>query len=338
MQLRFSVWRIGRRTVTLSRPADEVTTISMTTGMQFSGVLVPVLTPFGSDLTPDSAGFIAHCRWLLNQGADGLAIFGTTGEANSLSVEEKIDLLDALIEGGVPANRLMPGTGMCALTDSVRLTTHAAKIGCSGVLMLPPFYYKDVSDEGLCAGFSEVIERVGDPRLRVYLYHIPPVSQVSISLNLIERLITAYPDVVVGLKDSSGKWNNTLSVLQRFPGFITFAGSEVFLLDTLRNGGAGCITATGNVNPGGIRKLYEQWERPQADTLQARITEIRSVIQSYPMIPALKTIVSNFYDDPRWLTVRPPLLCLDNTQRQALMSGIAALEFSMDSNSACVAV
>jgi 4-hydroxy-tetrahydrodipicolinate synthase len=310
----------------------------MTTDTQFSGVLVPVLTPFGSDLMPDSAAFIEHCRWLLAQGADGLAIFGTTGEANSLSVEEKMDLLDALIEGGIPATRLMPGTGMCALTDSVRLTSHATKMGCGGVLMLPPFYYKGVPDDGLCAGFSEVIERVGDPRLRVYLYHIPPVSQVPISLNLIERLITSYPGVVVGLKDSSGEWSNTLSVLQRFPGFITFAGSEVFLLDTLRNGGSGCITATGNVNPGGIRKVYEQWRHPQADALQMRITEIRNAIQSYPMIPALKTIISNFYDDPKWLTVRPPLLCLDSTQRKALMDEIGALEFSMDNNTTCVAV
>ncbi len=309
----------------------------MTADTNFSGVLVPVLTPFGSDLMPDSAAFIEHCRWLLAQGADGLAIFGTTGEANSLSVEEKIDLLDTLIEAGVPANRLLPGTGMCALTDSIRLTTHATKMGCGGVLMLPPFYYKGVPDDGLCAAFSEVIERVGDPRLRVYLYHIPPVSQVPISLNLIERLIAAYPGVVVGLKDSSGEWSNTLSVLQRFPGFITFAGSEVFLLDTLRHGGAGCITATGNVNPGGIRKVYEQWEQSHADALQARITEIRNAIQAYPMIPALKTIVSNFCDDPKWLTVRPPLRCLDDTQSKALMDEISALEFSMDNNTACVA-
>lgn len=310
----------------------------MTTDQQFSGVLVPVVTPFGSNLMPDSAAFIEHCRWLLAQGADGLAIFGTTGEANSLSVDEKIELLNALVEGGVPANMLMPGTGMCALTDTVRLTAHAIKMGCGGVLMLPPFYYKGVPDEGLRAGFSEVIERVGDARLRVYLYHIPPVSQVPISLDLIERLISSYPGVVVGLKDSSGEWSNTLSVLQRFPGFITFAGSEVFLLDTLRHGGAGCITATGNVNPGGIRKVYEQWEHPQADVLQARITEIRNVIQSYPMIPALKTIISNFYDDPKWLTVRPPLLSLESSQGKALTDAIDAMEFSMDNNTACVTV
>jgi 4-hydroxy-tetrahydrodipicolinate synthase len=209
-------------------------------------------------------------------------------------------------------------------------------MGCGGVLMLPPFYYKAVSDEGLYAGFSEVIERVGDSRLRVYLYHIPPVSQVPISLDLIERLVSAYPDVVVGLKDSSGEWSNTLSVLQRFPGFKTFAGSEVFLLDTVRNGGAGCITATGNVNPGGIRTVYEQSQHPQADALQSRITEIRNAIQSYPMIPALKTIISNFYDNPKWLTVRPPLLCLDDPQRNALMNALGGLGFSMENNAACV--
>ncbi len=309
----------------------------MTTNAQFKGVLVPALTPFHRDLNPNLKAFIDHCLWLLDQGVDGLAIFGTTGEANSLSVDEKIELLDALVESGVPPNKLMPGTGTCALTDSVRLTAHAVRRGCGGVLMLPPFYYKGVSDDGLYAGFSEVIERVGDQRLRVYLYHIPPVSQVPVSLKLIERLISVYPEVVVGIKDSSGDWTNTLSVLQHFPDFITFAGSEAFLLATLRHGGAGCITATGNVNPGGIRKVYDQWESAQADALQTRITEIRDIVQSYPMIPALKTMISDLNDDPGWLAVRPPLLRLDATRRRTLLDALNGVEFKVDINAACVA-
>jgi len=175
---------------------------------RITGVLSPVVTPFKADLTPDPDRFIRQCRWLLGQDV-GLAVFGTNSEANSLSTEEKVELLDRLVGAGVDPGRMMPGTGCCALTDSVRLTAHAMKLGCGGVLMLPPFYYKGVSDDGLFRSFAEVIERVGDRRLRIYLYHIPSVSQVGITLPLIERLLKAYPGVVAGAKDSSGDWNNT---------------------------------------------------------------------------------------------------------------------------------
>ena len=168
-----------------------------------SGVLSPVITPFNPNLTPDATRLVRQCRWLLSQDC-GLTVFGTTSEANSLSVDEKIDLLDALIEAGIDANRMMPGTGACSIPDTVRLTAHAAKHGCGGVLMLPPFYYKEVTDDGLFQFFAEVIERVGDSNLHIYLYHIPPIAQVSISLTLIERLLKEYPETVVGIKDSSG--------------------------------------------------------------------------------------------------------------------------------------
>ena len=164
----------------------------MTKPMRMSGVLSPVITPFNADLTPDTARLVSQCRWLLAQDC-GLAVFGTNSEANSLSVDEKISLLDALIEAGIDANRMMPGTGACAIPDTVRLTAHATKHGCGGVLMLPPFYYKEVTDEGLFQFFAEVIERVGDSNLRIYLYHIPPIAQISISLTLIERLLKEYP-------------------------------------------------------------------------------------------------------------------------------------------------
>ena len=173
--------------------------------------------------------------------------------------------------------------------------------------MLPPFYYKGVSDDGIFAFVSGVIDKVASPALRVYLYHIPPVAQVGFSLDLVGRLITAYPETVVGLKDSSGDWSNTAALLDRFPGFAMFPGSEVFLLDALRKGGAGCITASGNVNVPGIRKVYENWRGPQADALQAEITTLRKALQAYPMVPALKRIVAHFHNDPDWAAVRPPL-------------------------------
>src|SRR6267143_1063760 len=213
------------------------------------GVLAPVLTPFDSQLNPDPGRFVSFCRKLLDDGCSGLVPFGTTGEANSLSVEERERLLDALLEGGVPAEKLIPGTGCAALPDTVRLSKKAARAGCAGVLVLPPFYYKNPSEEGLYRSFARAIDKTGEGRLRVYLYHIPQVSQVGISLRLIERLLKAYPGVVTGIKDSSLELEHTRALLRAFPGFEVFVGTEKFLLATLREGGAGCITATANVKP-----------------------------------------------------------------------------------------
>jgi 4-hydroxy-tetrahydrodipicolinate synthase len=250
------------------------------------GVLAPVITPFTPDLRPDAARLVRHCRWLLGNGV-GLAVFGTNSEGNSLAVAEKLALLDALIEAGLPADRMMPGTGTCALPDTVELTRRAVDLGCGGVLMLPPFYYKDVSDDGLFASYAEVIERVGDARLRIYLYHIPPVSRISITLSLIERLLNRYPGIVAGVKDSSGDWNNTRAMLEQFQprGFDVFSGSESFLLATLRGGGAGCISATANVNPAAIATLARDWQKPEADAFQAALDAVRTAFQKFPWSP-----------------------------------------------------
>ncbi len=295
----------------------------------FRGVVAPVLTPFTEKGAVDQRRFVGFCRWLMQEGVDGLAVFGTTSEANSLSMTEKTELLDAAIEAGIPAARFMPGTGACALPDAVALTRHAVAKGCGAVLMLPPFYYKNVSDDGLFAFYSEVIQQVGSAALRVYLYHIPPVSQVPISLDLVARLREAYPKTVVGLKDSSGDWNNTKAMLERFPGFGTFAGSEVFLLDTLRGGGAGCITASGNVNVAGCRKVFLNWQGPDADALQAEITAVRKAIQAYPLIPALKRIVAHYHDDPDFARLRPPLQALNAEMSGKLIADLKALGFAM---------
>ncbi len=294
------------------------------------GVLSPVVTPFDAELRPDTRRFVRHCRWLLDQGV-GLAVFGTNSEANSLSVAEKIALLDALVDAGLPPGRMMPGTGCCALPDSVELTRRAVRLGCAGVLMLPPFYYKSVPDDGLFRSYAEVIERVGDRRLRIYLYHIPPVSQVPISLALIERLLEAYPGTIAGIKDSSGDWNNTRSMLERFQpqGFDVFAGSETFLLATLRGGGAGCITATGNVNPAPIARLARDWRESDADRQQAALDAVRAIFQQFPMIPALKAAIAHHAGDRGWATVRPPLVELDGAQQRMLAQALGGLGFSM---------
>jgi 4-hydroxy-tetrahydrodipicolinate synthase len=298
---------------------------------RIKGVLAPVVTPFNADLSPDPERLTAHCRWLLSQHC-GLAVFGTNSEANSLSVNERMALLDALAAAGLDTSRMMPGTGCCALTDSVRLTEHAVKLGCAGVLMLPPFYYKGVTDDGLYRNFAEIIERVGDSRLRIYLYHIPPVAVIGISPKLVERLRNAYPSAIAGMKDSSGDWNNTKTMLDAFAksGFDVFAGSESFLLANMRNGGAGCISATANVNPAAIHKLWAEWQSNTADDQQAALNVVRDAFgKKYTMIPALKQAIAHFSDDPQWAMVRPPLDQLTPQQAASLISELKQIGFTM---------
>ena len=310
------------------------------------GVVAPVLTPFKADLSPDRERFIAHCKWLLSQNC-GLAVFGTTSEANSLAAEERSTLLDALVAAGVDTSRMMPGTGCCSITETVKLTSQAVKHGCAGVLMLPPFYYKGVSEEGLYRHFSEVVQRVGDARLRVYLYHIPPVAVVGMTTGLVERLLKAYPSAIAGMKDSSGDWNNTKTFLDAFAksGFDVFVGSESFLLAGMRNGGVGTIAATANVNPAAIHKLYAEWvrssprrvcdrtggnaaARTDLEDQQARLNVVREVFsRNYPMIAALKQAIAIYANDPAWRTVRPPLVELTPEQAKTLGAELRAIGF-----------
>jgi len=295
----------------------------------FAGVLVPGLTPFTPAGEPDAGRFVAFCRWLLDEGADGLAIFGTTSEANSMAAGERMALLDRLIAAGIPASRLMPGTGACSITEAATLIKHAVSHSCGGVLMLPPFYYKGMTDNGVYDFIAAVIDKVGSAALRMYLYHIPPQTMIPFGVALVGRLINAYPNTIVGLKDSSGDWANTKALLDAYPGFGIFPGSEVFLLDGLRHGGVGCITASGNVNVPGIRKVYENWKTPQADQLQADITLVRITIQKYPMVPALKRIVAHFHGDPDWANVRPPMERLSDAQSAALLADLAKIGYSL---------
>jgi len=329
------------------------------------GVLAPVVTPFKEDLSPDPELLIGHCKWLLSQKC-GLAVFGTNSEANSMSAEERMTLLDALVAAGVDPARMMPGTGCCSISETVELTAHAVKHGCAGVLMLPPFYYKNVSEEGLYRYFSEVVQRVGDPGLRIYLYHIPPVAVVGITPKLVERLLQAYPTAIAGMKDSSGDWNNTKTFLDAFAEtarpaptaraartFDVFVGSESFLLANMRNGGVGTISATANVNPAAIHKLYAEYNRQNCSgvcvkrranrkalgtsasttdltTLQARLNVVREVFarKSWPsMIAALKQAITIYGNDPEWARVRPPLVELTTEQALKLAAELEKIEF-----------
>jgi len=255
-----------------------------------------------------------------------------------MSAEERFGLLDALIAAGVDPARMMPGTGCCSLTETVTLTTHAVKHGCTGVLMLPPFYYKGVSDDGLFRYFSEVAQRVGDARARIYLYHIPPVALVGITPKLVERLLGAYPGTIAGMKDSSGDWTNTRTFLEAFgrTGFDVFVGSESFLLANMRNGGAGCISATANVNPSAIHALYNQLatanDAKNANERQKELDRVRAVFadKRWPsMIAAMKQAIAIYRDDPGWARVRPPLVEMVPEQATTLATELRAIGFKM---------
>ena len=395
--------------------SDNATIDGRVASQRIRGVLAPVVTPFKQDLSPDTERFIAHCKWLLSQNC-GLAVFGTNSEANSLSLEERAMLLDELVAAGINAARMMPGTGCCSITETVKLTAQAIEHGCAGVLMLPPFYYKDVSEEGLYRYFSEVVQRVGDARLKIYLYHIPLVAVVGITTGLVERLLAAYPNAIAGMKDSSGDWNNTKMFLDAFVrdrhetisksqtpssksqgrskiqhpkgegafgerrggemdtyetssksqtpssksqgsfkiqhskgeaafgarrggdvdtdgSFDVFVGSESFLLANMQNGGVGTISATANVNPAAIHKLYTEWKNQDADEQQAKLNVVRKVFSSgnFPsMITALKQAIAIYADDLAWAKVRPPLVELTAEQARMLAAELKAISFEME--------
>ena len=299
-------------------------------GHAMKGVLSPVLTPFHPDLSVHKELLTAQCQWLLSCNV-GLAVFGTNSEGNSLSFGERADLVQYLVEQGIDPRRMMPGTGGCALPDVVSLTQACLRAGVKDVLVLPPFYYKGVSDDGLYAFFSELIERVGDSSLRVYLYHIPPVSQIGFSMELIEKLLHKYGPVIAGSKDSGGQWANTAAMIERFSerGFSVFAGSENFLMRTMRAGGAGCISATANVNPAAIASLCANWTDSDADDQQQRLDLVRSLFSALPMIPAMKKAVAQTTGKADWKVVRPPLVSLTTAQETQLLGSMKDAGFSM---------
>lgn len=293
------------------------------------GVFCAALTPVDADLRPDHARFVEHCRQLVADGCTGVAILGTTGEANSFSTGERKALLEAAIEGGLKPQQLLPGTGVTALTETVELTRHALSMGVDTVVMLPPFYYKDVSEEGLFAAYAETIERVGDARLRVVLYHIPQVSALPIPFGLIERLRARYPDTVVGIKDSAGKLDNMTAMVDRFPGFAVLSGADPLMLPLLRAGGAGAITATTNLVAADLACVYRHHadpaRAPEVEAAQARVVAMRTLASVYAQMASLKTLLAARTGHDGWRRLRPPLLSLDAASAQDLLQRHEAL-------------
>ena len=290
------------------------------------GVIAPNLTPFDEDLSVATDLYVAHAKHCLDDGCVGLAPFGTTGEALSVGIAERRATLEALVAAGVPAARLIPGTGLTNLADTAELTRHAVELGCAGAMTLPPFYFKGVADDGLYAYFASLIERVGQEGLRIYLYHIPQVSGVGIPPAVVRRLRAAFPAQIVGIKDSSGDWDNTKALLE-IEGLIVYPGSELPLIEALELGARGCITATANLNAAGIAEVIRLWDAGQRDAarqLHERVKRIRLTVQDYAPIPAQKRILALRHGEPRWAALRPPLLPLDEAKGRELAAKLAA--------------
>jgi 4-hydroxy-tetrahydrodipicolinate synthase len=292
------------------------------------GIWSASLTPLRCDLSIDVSTLIEHSRWHLARGCHGIALFGTTGEGTSFSVSERKTALEAVIAGGVPAASIMAGSGCAALTDSIELTAHAVKQGCAGVLTLPPFFFKNLGEDGLYRGISEIVERVGDTRLRMYLYNIPQLSAVKFEVKLIERLLKAYPTAIAGLKDSSGDWNSTKEYLDAFPGWGLFTGWDPHLREVVRLGGAGTISGMPNINMAGLRALYDNRTKPEGADLEATATTLIKLVDAAPPTAGLRAVLAHYTGKESWLIRRPPLE-QNRDQENAVVAAIRATGFKL---------
>lgn len=301
----------------------------MTTN-DFGGVYCAAATPFTQDGSPDHAAFAQHCHALIEEGCDGIALLGTTGEANSLGLQERQELLDRVIEAGIAPSKLMPGTAQTSIADTVALTRHAVDAGVKAVVLLPPFYYKGVSDEGLFRAYADIIDRVADDRLRVILYHIPQISGVAISQALITRLQAAYPGIVIGIKDSSGDLENMRRTIAECPDCAVMAGADPLMLPLLQSGGAGCITASSNLVAADLRIVFDGWNDPaqqaEVESAQARINAWRELTNAYVQLPTVKTMLARRRGLDSWTRVRPPFVELSDEERASVLTRMEQLE------------
>ncbi len=288
------------------------------------GVFAAALTRLDSELNVDLAATLDHYRWLLAQGCDGLAVLGTTDEANSFSLGERLVLIEAVAKAGLPADKLLIGTGCCALPDTIALTRAALDHGFRHILMLPPFYYKGASDEGLHAAFARVIDAVNDPDIRVYLYHFPKMSGVLLGHELIARLRASHGQAIAGIKDSSGDLGNMQAMCEKFPGFAVYAGTERYLQPVLEAGGVGCISATANATSRHCQTVFAAWQESGAAERQQDLTAIREVFDRYPLVGALKEVWARRTTDDAWRRLRPPLTALAAAAGDELDQALAA--------------
>ena len=292
-----------------------------------NGVYTASLTPLTASFEPNLPALVRHAQWLLESGADGVVLLGSTGEANSLTIEQRLAIIE-LSAKKLPTDSLMMGTGSCALQDAVHLTKASIDAGVYTVLVLPPFYYKPQSDKSVLRFFSELISIVDDPRLRIIFYNIPKLSGYNFSVKILQELKQRFGDIAAGIKDSSGEWKNMLGIVQNIPDFMVYTGTETLLLDILKKGGAGCITATANLIAPECQRVYQAWRNNKqkvAEQAQINLTDLRKTLENYPLVSELKSLFASKTNAEEWENMLPPFAPILDKQVEELTEQIKGL-------------
>ena len=281
------------------------------------GVIAAVATPVAEDGSPDTARATKLARSLIDNGCDGLNVLGTTGEATSFSLDERKRVMDAYKAAGLPLDRMMVGTGAAATADAVALTRYASELGFAGALVLPPFYYKGVPDDGLVAYIDNIVKATAQKAIPIYLYHYPQQSGLHWHAALLKRLLDAYGSRIVGLKDSSGDMNYAREAAAISKSFDVFPSTEAVLLEARAGAFAGCISATANLNP----DLCQQaWSKGDQAALDAAVT-IRKLFDGKTLVSGVKTLLSHIHGDAALARVKPPLAVFPAADRAAVVAG-----------------
>ena len=301
---------------------------------KISGVYCAVLTPLNSNLSINSDLHLRHCQSLMQKGLDGLTIFGTNGEASSFSVTQKIKSIEFLLENRIDASNLLIGTGSASLEDAIELTKFSVKIGAKASLLIPAFYFKNVTDDGVIAYYRNVIEQTGDNNFKFLLYNIPQLSGVTINFNIIENLLKLYPNNVVGLKDSTGDMDNMLKTIKYFNDFAVFCGNGALALHTSRRGGAGAITGDANITAKLLSFIIHNFRNEKQienfENLQVLMEKIRNVLTSHEQISLLKAYYSVADNIDEWNNVMPPLKRIDNPSNNKQVTALLDLVGQID--------
>ena len=297
----------------------------------FSGIYTASLTPLTSSYEPNLPALVSHVEQLFESGSDGVAILGSTGEANSLTIEQRLDIISYCGRTLAP-ERLMMGTGSCALQDAIRLTQASIEAGVFSVLVIPPFYYKPQSDESVIRYYSELISSVDDSRLRIIFYNFPKLSGYNFSTEILQEFKERFGDIAAGIKDSSGNWENMLSITKNVPNFMVYSGTETLLLNILREGGAGCITASANLLAPECQLVYQAWRNDQQDTaeqVQKELNGLRKALESYQFVSELKGLMALHTGSEHWQEMLPPFIPLLPSQVRELSEKINDLGLNL---------
>lgn len=294
---------------------------------RLGGVIAAAATPLNPDYSIDLPRLAAHCRELLQRGCDGINLLGTTGEATSFSTEQRLAAMKAIAEAGLPLERFMVGTGAAALEDAVRLTAAAREFGFAGALVLPPFYYKGIDDDGLVAFIATLIERVGKAGLRLYLYHFPQNSGVPYRVGVVERLYRSYPEQLIGLKDSSGDLEFSTELARRLPELDVFPSAEGTLAEAEERRFAGCISATVNVTAPWAAEAWRTLGSERSKRAIARAVAVRNALATFPLISCVKWALADLYGDAAWMRLCPPLRTLTVKERQELRAKLETTSY-----------